>query len=345
MSYGTQRQTVLKVLLDALSPDDVEIIAALLDGSIDDISPPNATRNKRILDLIIWAERRSKEEALIRTAMEQIPTNRELKLVGPTVLRALAASTSWYVSPDPLETCIVGSDQAFVDRSELRQRLQQLMPANGWRALIVHGEERSGRSFTHELISFVIGDAEDKRIAHVDLSTALNLDSGDLVRRMALQLTLNTKTIPVQQEQAARWNDELRDWLVGQVEASGRTSWLIVDAIDKARPSDAIMDLLWKLAAAAKIRPRLRVVLLGCSEPVPGDVKALRENIEPITKKMVEDYFGLFLQHKRSAPDKRVARKATRLALASVPPSGSDRLETLQKEVAKVARAIAEGEL
>lgn len=350
MSYGALRPTVVKVLLGALRMDDIEIIAAMLGGSIDDVTAPSATRKKRVVDLILWAETGGLEEELIRNAMEQSETNKQLKLVGPTLLQALRASkpsaAPWYTPPAPVLTCIVGSDQAFVDRSELRTSLQQLMPANGWRALVVHGEERSGRSFTHELIAFVVGLSDEARIAHVDLSTSSpDLGPGDLVRRIALQLTLDNQTLPPQQEQAPRWNDELRDWLVGQVEASQRTCWLVIDAIDKVRPSDATMDIIWKLATAARTRPRLRVVLLGCSEPPPDEVKALRELIEPINAEKVEEFFGVFLQHKGLPPDDELVQKATTTALANVPAAGADRLECLQREVAKVARGIAEGRI
>jgi hypothetical protein len=271
------------------------------------------------------------------------PNDVQLEAVGKMVLQYLKASRPWYRSPDPIETCIVGRDQAFVDRLDLRQRLQQLM-VEGWGSLVVKGEERSGQSFTLELITYVIGDLEDARIAHIDLAdSAADLGPGDLVRRIALQLALDMTNFPQQQEQAPRWNDELADWLVGQVENGGRTCWLVVDAIDKTRPRDETMDVIWKLAMRAATRPRLRVVLLACSEPAPEKVKALEEEIQPIDRGMVEAFFTLFYKHKGvEQPDGKQVRKAADTALRAVPADGAERLEILQREVARVAKGIAE---
>src|SRR5947209_18789607 len=106
MSYGALRPTVVKVLLGALRMDDIEIIAAMLGGSIEDITSPTATRKKRVVDLILWAEQGNLEEELIRNAIEQSGTNKQLKLVGPTLLQALQAAkpsaAPWYTPPAPV---------------------------------------------------------------------------------------------------------------------------------------------------------------------------------------------------------------------------------------------------
>lgn len=342
--YGPLRASLLKALKDALPASDVAEVAANLGGPIEDIAPANATRPQQIAALVQWAEASSLEVMLVREAMEQNKHNAELNAIGPAVLEYLRRNRPWYSSPDPIETCIVSRDQAFVDRLELRQRLQQLMQSNGWRSLVVKGEKRSGRSFTLELITFVIGDEEDSRIVLVDLAdTGADLGPGDLVRKIAFQMGLESVDVPPQQEQAPKWNEDLSDWLGGQVENSGRTCWLIIDAIDAVRPRDETMDLIWKLAATAKTRPRLRVVLLGCSEPPPAHVKALEEEIKPIDRDMVEAFFTLFYEHKGVAPNDTLVRRATDTALRPVPNEGDDRLEVLQQEVTKVARTIAEG--
>jgi hypothetical protein len=298
----------------------------------------------QIIALLDWAEKHSRESALVHEAMTYNADNAELAAIGPVVLKHLENSAPWYVSPDPIETCILSRDQAFIDRLELRQRVQQLIPASGWRSLAVHGAKRSGRSFTLEFISFVVGDTDESRIVHIDLKdSSPDIGPGDLVRRIALQMTLDVSTVPPQLAQAPNWNDELRDWVVGQIENSGMTCWLIVDAIDEVRPSAETMDLIWKLAAAAKTRAKLRVVLLACSEPPPKNVDALQEEIKPIDRDMLEAFFTLFYTHKGVKPTAKRVGKAADLALRGVPARGPKRLEVLQQQVASVAKSIGEG--
>lgn len=342
--FGTHRAVLLKALDDALLPTDVKSLARAVGPPITDIAPPSATRPEMIEELVSWVETRGREAKLVEAAMERNDSNAELEAVGKMVLEYLRATAPWYSAPNPIETCIVRRDQAFVDRLELRQKLQQLMPANGWGSLVVKGDARSGRSFTLELIMFVVGDTPDARIVHIDLSDApADIGPGDLLRRIALQLGLDTDDIQPQQEQAPRWNAELADWLVGKVQNSDLTCWVVIDAIDKTRPRDETMDLIWKLAKAAANRPRLRVVLLACSEPPPDQVGALDEEIKPIDRGMVEAFFTLFYKHKGiDEPDGRLVRKAADAALRDVPDNGGDRLTVLQREVAKVARGIAE---
>jgi AAA domain-containing protein len=344
--FGTHRTAVIKALLDALQSDDVAVVAAMLGSQLDDIAAPNATRPRQITELVLYAEQRGAELELLRSAQELNDGNAELDAVVRIAARHLEALRPWYQPPDPLETCIVGSDQAFIDRVELRQQIQRLLPQGGWRALVVHGDPHSGRSFSLELISYVVGDAGDARVVVVDLKdSAPDLGPEDLVRRIALQMTLELAGIPPQTAQAPKWNEELRDWLIGRIEGSGLTCWLVIDAIDTVRPSDATMDLIWKLAAAARNRPRLRVVLLACSERPPDPVRALEEKIKPIDRDMIEAFFTQFYEHKGLQAGDELVRKATDQALARVPAGGDDRLHRLQDEVAKVARTIAEGTL
>jgi hypothetical protein len=343
--FGIHRAALLKSLDDALLLTDVASLARAMGPAITDIAPPNATRPQQIEELVSWVESRSREVQFVEAALEQNKGNVELKTVANIVLTYLSASTSWYKPPpNPFETCIVRRDQAFVDRLELRQKLQQLIPAEGWGSLVVKGDARSGRSFTFELINFVMGETPDARIVQIDLSDApADIGPGDLLRRIALQLGLDPSDIQPQQEQAPRWNAELADWLIGKIENSELTCWVVIDAIDRTRPRDETMDLIWKLAKAAANRPRLRVVLLACSEPAPDQVAALDEEIRPIDRGMVEAFFTLFYKHNGiDEPDSRLVCKAADAAMKDVPDDGNDRLSVLQREVAKVARGIAE---
>jgi hypothetical protein len=339
--FGTQRPKLIKALLEAFSSDDVILLASLLGGRIDDIAPRPATRPDQIVKLVEWAEQQRCEERLLQEATELNPTNDELAAVASLVLEQLLTTRPWYQSPHPVQTCIVGSDQAFVGRLQLRGNLDKLMLPNNWTTLLVDGEPRSGRSFTLELLAFVLGLDPDTRIVHIDLKDATrDLAPVDLARRFALQMTLDDTGLPPQDAQAVKWNEELRDWVIGRVESSGKTCWLVIDAIDRVHPSDATMDLIWKLAAAARTRPRLRVVLLACSEHPPSSVRALREDIQPINRGEVEAFFTLFLQHCGVPPNAQMVLTATDQALAAVPADGDDRLERLQEEIVRVAKTI-----
>jgi hypothetical protein len=340
---GVYRPRLVKALLDAIGPQDIGVLAVMVGTSIENIAPPNATLPNQIAALVVWAERHSCQAMLVREAMARNKDNIELAAIGPAVLEHLERMVPWYTAPHPIETLIVSRDQAFIDRLELRQRVQQMMAAKGWNSLAVSGEKRSGRSFTLEFIAFMVGSDETSRIVHIDLKdTSPDIGPGGVVRLIALQMTLDVNTIPQQDAQAANWNDELRSWVIGQVENGTRTCWLVIDAIDDVRPSAATMDLIWKLAAAAKTSSKLRVVLLACSEPPPEGVDPLEERIEPISRDMLDAFFTLFYTHKGVEPTAKRVREATTLALRGVPARSPKRLKLLQQQVATVAKSIAE---
>jgi hypothetical protein len=339
--YGRHRKRVLKALLEALLLSDIEVVAAMLGVSIADIAPTNATREVLIIRLVEWAESRRREIELVEEAMDANDSV-ELAAVGANVLADLRA-VGWYQSPDPFETCFVARDQAFVDRLELRQLVQQMVAGNGSSALAVEGQRRSGRSFTLEFITFVVGDPNENVIVYIDLADlAPSLPPKQLAREIASQLALNPERMPPQQAQPPRWNTELRTWISEQVEDCDRTCWLVIDSIDDARATPDTMDLIWKLAAGALTSQRMRVVLLGCSERPPEGVRTLRERIERIDRGKVERFFTIFFTHKGVSPTPPRVLRATDLVMERVPDDADDRLECLQRAASEVARLIAE---
>ncbi len=347
MGYGTQKSKLIKALLEAFPENaDVEALGEMLGANADDYAARNARRAQLVTGLLRWAESQGRERDLLDEAIVLNDSNAELNAVVTSIVAYLESVAPWYVSPDPIATCIVRGDQAFVDRVELRQALQRLTTKQGARTLIVKGDPASGRSYTLQLIVFLADGEPDWTVIDIDLTeSGADLGPDGLVRRIALQLGLDADTIPPQQEQAPRWNAELRDWVVGKVNQDDRTCWIVIDGIDQVRPRDETMDLIWKLVDAAGKGTKLRLVLLACSEPVTDQLEAftIREEIDHIDRGMVEAFFTLFLTHKNVPATPQLVKEATDAVMGGVPDAGPDRLRTLERQAAKVAKRIATG--
>jgi hypothetical protein len=335
------------------------LVAAFNAGSLSQftynrLSPPlrldtetNGNFNDIVHQLLAWAEQEGRERELVTKAAAERPAKSDLQATVRQVLAHLdrVAPLPWYTSHDPFETCFVRDERAFVDRACLRENLRRLDKPKGLRTMVVNGERRSGRSYSLKLIEYLGDDREDLGIVPIDLST-VDPDYGpdSLARRIALRIGRAEALdwMPKQQAQAARWSQELADWLVPEFEPTGKTWWIVVDHVDRTQVRSETLDLLLNLALAAESTRSLRLVLIGWSEPMPQELDdwVCHERVAAIERGMVRDFFVRFADDKRTKFAPGTIDRAVTYVMNAMPDNGEDRLKMLGDTVADVARAL-----
>jgi hypothetical protein len=345
--YGPHREAVANALQRAFpSSDDLEQFTFYkLDLSIETLSGRNLPAV--VLSLIKWAEQEGRERELITAARTAKPGNRTLEGIATNALKYLdeAAPLPWYESPNPLRTCFISSDKGLVNRVDLRDHVSELMGRDGARTLVVRGEAGSGRSYSMDFIRFIEGKCREFNVAYVDLTEAgADIAPDELIRNIAYVMGLGEKVrdIPPQQEQAVRWNLDLRAWLFGQLRTWEKPWWLVIDGIDQVKPRADTRDLIMKLVQEAETTEPLRVVLLACSEPLPNRVRVRTEEIRAITDDVLSTFFKDVLNHQgREAPPEAVDQAVQEVhRIVAIDPGDRLWLTKLSAAVALAAKQL-----
>lgn len=367
MAFATQHRLPLqKAMLKAFpDQDSLQELCFALGVNFEEITSKYENLRVQTIKVIAWAEDDRRERELLECALLLNAGSGELAAVVEDILAdlkaaaaAIAAAAPWYEEPNPIETCFVRGGWAFMGRLELRQALQRLTTAGGPRSLVVTGGRRTGRSYTLQLIQHV---ALCRRYEVIDIELSKlgpGLEPLDLMTQVALQMRLDGTHLPERRDATvARWNMDLRSWLYSQVEPPAGVAdgdapvwWLVVDGIDQFRPSEATLDLIWRLIDLAEHRARhLRVVLLAYGGAVPPEIDHLvvREEIAPVDRGVLESFFELFFTHKGivdagsavdAAVDESLRLCAGLKSLAKAP--ADEDLKYLSQAVAVVAKRL-----
>jgi hypothetical protein len=115
-----------------------------------------------------------------------------------------------------------------------------------------------------------------------------------LLRSLAPQMGISRDGIPTPASAPGRWVQELRDWLLLQLDPKGPIWWIVLDDVSKVHLNDPIRDFIEELAYQAEmVLDRLRIVLIsykGSLNSIRGRVRT--ENIKPISATHLIEFFG-----------------------------------------------------
>lgn len=300
-----------------------------------------------VFTLIRWAETTNRVAALVRGAQNVTPNNALLNAWADQILPRLAARQppAWYLPTDAFETCFLRGEQPFVDRADLRDHLRNLVNGAGSRVLVVNGPPISGKSYSLEYIAYLAEALGGPfRIAFIDLreesSSAIGPDA--VVRSLAHQMSLAVASIPTQAAQAARWVQELRDWIMGGIAQTGSSWCFIFDGFDHADVPEETRQLLKHLMSRAhKLTPALRVILLNYTEQMlPQDIAAFvkRETVGRIGKVEVRGFFDRLITDKVIDADPNVVTQAVDIVMQRLPGNSVDQLASLVAEATRLLR-------
>jgi hypothetical protein len=167
---------------------------------------------------------------------------------------------------DPLASSWVTADQPFFGRTLIRKKMKTLLDDAGKTVLVVHGPEKSGKTYTAEWLDYLAAENRcDFRIVVEKLekgggpsiTAALLADS--LVSRMGRPRTAMPAFTP------HRYEKSLCNWVVNEaLQAEGRT-WFVLDGFDDPNLDVGTAALIQELAGYLQTGPashRVRLVLL-----------------------------------------------------------------------------------
>jgi hypothetical protein len=258
--------------------------------------------------------------------------------------KAPAAEFSDTSTMDDPYLCHLISQQPFIDRSELRANLRDLLSESISRVLAITGDRPCGKSYTW----FFINQPElltDIKPALVDLSEWSEPTTPvEVMSSIASQLGLAEPRIDEHAQEAAQAL-RLRNWLTGRLrEHDSHGRWLLVfDSLDHVGQREETLQLIEFLAGAAIRRQPagLRVVLLGYANRLAIDPleSVLTESIRDIGEPELRDFFRLLAQRANMALSEDAISVTARSVLSLLPPERASKLRQLPRTVRAVGNA------
>lgn len=296
--------------------------------------------------LLQWSASRGRVEQLLDGLTADRPDN---PLLGAAVQRARAnveqtVGSGWYREPDdPLKTLFLKGGRAFIDRSPFRTSLQRLITDDA-STLVVTGKRFSGKSYSYRFVIH-IADAYGYKVVQVrlaEMGTGFGPDdlAAIVVTEMGRKESL--EHLPKRAALPARWTEELRSFVTGEITASRATWWIVIDGVDTSYVRADTLDLINKLVIAADERSHpMRVILLDCVAPLPPDVDpyAEKEQIKAINVAVLRDYFRELADHLGADADDAAIQRAVDEVQRLAPP-GPHRLRRLATAVEQVAKGL-----
>lgn len=200
-------------------------------------------------------------------------------------------------NPNAYHTLWVLADQPFIDRKNLRTKLEQLVEKKERPIMRVFGVRGTGKSYTAELLSYV---AERAR-PHVHVASATlaegngpSYEVAELAESLAVDF-LPTEALP--ERRNSSYPGALCRWIVRNTLAKPGVWIYLLDGFDQKDVNEETRQLVQMLAqqiCTVESSRRLRMILLDYDKPLTGNwrAKTLDDRLpEPpgIQQKDVED--------------------------------------------------------
>jgi hypothetical protein len=176
----------------------------------------------------------------------------------------------------PCDTLFVFGGKCFIGRRDLRKFLKAMNNPTGRKVLVVTSDRRKiGKTYSKELISFLSDNQQPSGVVPIDLDQD-DYDPAKLAAAIARFMGVALESMPPQgQQQAARWNQELVDWLVPVVPNLATTvGWIVLDGFRQKMLSEATQDFISQLAQRVQGTTRFRLILLNYTIRLPLAVEA-----------------------------------------------------------------------
>lgn len=198
--------------------------------------------------------------------------------------------------PDEVfETVVLWDDLPFIDRTPLRTNLKQMLTGQARRALLVMGEEGTGKTYTRQFIHYLGEHGGPRCVKAIDMSIRAGapIDVRELASLMATTLVgQDSPTFdPTAQEETIV--SRFVPWLADEVRMLIEAVWLVLDNFTPTTATGGALQLVDAVARAAANRDLgpVRVVVLGYSGNPASAGLALPERIGRPTRDDVKAFF------------------------------------------------------
>lgn len=317
-----------------------------LEKRLDDISLAGNLQDI-IYELISRAENEGWISQFIEAAYQTVPGN-ALLADFYTQYQAATSSSHWYKPQNCFYTCFIHGNRAFVNRKKLREILHDL-DEEQCKVLVVNGPKASGISYSLQLISYIAKEKRSYKVVRIDLKQDALTDytPRDLALSIARQMKLQLDGFPERDPhaQASKWVQELRDWIIGEVNCLEEPWWLVIDGFQQTVLPDETIDLIKYLVDwVDKTMPLLSIVLLGYSDMLTEEENSniKREAISQIDDIDLKEFFEQLFTDKKievdpQAVDSAINKVNTRVR---VPKGDPKHLPSLSKAVKEVSETL-----
>jgi hypothetical protein len=194
-----------------------------------------------------------------------------------------------------------GGKQAFIDRQELRETLRSFVDNREMIALLVDGDQGSGRSYTYELIRH-LGPLNGFRPWRVLLGRTTTAQK--LLQEIAYCVCEDADSAKMLWHEPKQSMDSAVQWVISKAIADSRHPWLVLDDCNKLDQNSDVWDCISNLvltiynwSAGEPHVPRL--VLLGYAEAARQLPHEVRHSLARDTARVVEeeDLRAFFARH------------------------------------------------
>lgn len=180
-------------------------------------------------------------------------------------------------NPNAYKTLWVLADQPFIDRKNLRTKLAQLVEMSDRPILRVTGVRGSGKSYTAELLGYVMARARgDVHLASATLTdgNGPSYEAAELAESLAVAFTPDEQ---LPERRNSSYPGALSRWIVrNTLKKSGTWIYLLdgfgqKDVMDETRE---LVHLLAQYVSSPEFSRRLRLLLLDYDRPLTGNWRA-----------------------------------------------------------------------
>ena len=238
------------------------------------------------------------------------------------------------------EVCRLTGSYVLIDRAVLRESVEILSQPLGKRILVVTGGDRTGKSHSMQLISYLYLRRSQFKLVPIDLEAYQRLLGPDqLIEPIHIARGLVGK-LPYKVEIPAAPDDaQWPSWVLEFCEAfeggaldDPEWRWIVIDAFNKVPVKQQTFDLIKELARRISTNlPRYRLVLLGYRESLDRAVHPTLaiEDIGPIGKRQLAEFFAVAFDQYGIPTEPRRLAAAVRRVLKGLDPQDADYLATV----------------
>jgi hypothetical protein len=325
-----------------------------LNQSYEELSIEGSTYKQNVLAAVKDAAATGWLMPLIAAVRAEVPDDTEFQQIEQEF--AMFAPPA---GMDFFDMCRLSGGHVMIDRTELREALRDINNPVGKRILIIKGNDKSGKSHSVQLISYVYQMQGAFTLVTVDLEDRKRLSGSTkpvdplyLADRIVAQLPGDFNLPdPPRDAQWANWVIKFCDTFQKYGLRNLDTHWIVIDSFNNVPLEQAAFDLVKELARRINVTlTNFRLVLIGYTESLPSTVLPIvaEDTIIPIDENHLIEFFYVAYKQSRKDPDEEAVFESVQRLFDQVQPGEPDFLERLgplaSEELAKVlARGGANG--
>jgi hypothetical protein len=340
---GENRQKLTTALSDACAGSLGELEAAVsyaLNELLANIVKLPATVPEAARKVVEYAEGKDGKLLLL---LERLPLSLKNAMLAAicTALKAeleASAGSLAAVLPGekPYRACLVRGTTAFIDREDLRSALEELAEG-GTRVVVINGGEKTGKSWSVELIRHVGAKRADFDVVYVDLKEDVGpgYTLQSLMSDIASQMRQDLSTLPASKPDDPQYAGHARNWFSQHLKNDGPVWWIVFDGVDQCKLDGSLLDFIQSMAKWAERKfTMLRLVIISHKNVLPEiEHRVLRETIGPITHAELRSFFARLREIRKRPPNPEEDDALALQLMADFPLHVEHRLPRLAKQL------------